>query len=95
MSRSSKRRARRTGVICVLADGTTTIVTHEEATHLCTNGHARWRRSNLIYLLKNLKPSHLSLQVGAEFALAAQYKESREWAQSGIQLIVGRKGVSH
>lgn len=95
MSRSSKRQARREGVRCVLPNGHTTMISHSEADQLCSGGHAVWRRSNLIYILKNLKPSHLSLQVGAEFATAAQYRESKDWAQSGIQLIVGRKGVSH
>lgn len=89
MSRSSIKKARLTGVICLLPNGTIIRIERDEAKHLCNTGHAKWKRSNLIVVLRNIYGPGLSLKVGAGIATAVE--EKQPWARSAVQLIFRKK----
>jgi len=62
----------------------------DDAEQLCKTGHAKWKRVNLIEIIRNIHGPALSLRVGTELAFYAQTDKGKDWADSAIQLITGR-----
>jgi hypothetical protein len=62
----------------------------DDAEQLCKTGHARWKRVNLIEIIRNIHGPALSLRVGAELAFYAGTKKGKDWAGTAISDIVGR-----
>ena len=80
-------------ILCICPDlKQVSLTTRKDAEELCTTGHARWKRANVIEIERNipLGPA-LSLLIGEQLAIALQQKENKDWAQTAVGLIVGRK----